>query len=56
MHGCLRYKAIWEGKTDDAADEARAAKKEEVPVEAGRFLKRKLTSLRCEGRDVLIEC
>ena len=56
MHGCLRHEAVWKRKTDDTADEACAAEKEEVPVEAGGFLKRILSSLRCEGRDVLVEC
>jgi hypothetical protein len=53
VYGCLRNKAVWKRKTDDAGDKASATEEEEVPVETGRLLKGVLSRLCGKRRHVL---
>ena len=45
VYGCLRDKSIGQRYTDDACNKASASEKEEVPMEAARFLQREIPSL-----------
>jgi hypothetical protein len=55
MDGCLGDETVRERKTNDTADETSATEEEEVPMEASGLCERVLTSLRCEGRYILVE-
>ena len=55
MHWCLWYETVRKRKTDHTADEAGAAKEEEVPVEASGLREGVLAGLSREGGYVLAE-
>jgi hypothetical protein len=54
VYGCLRDKPVGHWKADDTSDEGSAAKKEEVPMETGGLLERKLASLGSQTANVLL--
>lgn len=49
----LRDQAIGHGQSNESRDERGTTKEKEVPMEAGRFLERKLASLRSETAHIL---
>lgn len=56
VDGCLRDKPVGHWKADDTGDEGSAAEEEEVPMETGGLLKRKLASLGSQTANVLLWC
>lgn len=53
VRGSLRYESVWQRDVDDAGNEACTAEKEEVPMEAARFLEWELFRLRRDAALVL---